>query len=523
MPLRLLLFLALTLSGLGCRSSVPVSAEASATTPARWPEGVAYEVFVQSFADSDGDSVGDLRGLTQRLDYIRDLGARAIWLMPISPSPSYHKYDVTDYRGIHPAYGTLDDARTLVREAHARGIAVIIDLVINHSARAHPWFQAAVADPQSPYRDYYVWATPEQVAQWGAGREAAPDSDNRVAWHRVPGQDAFYYGYFGRHMPDLNFDSPALRREILDIGRFWLREVGVDGFRLDAAKHIYPTDRAADNHAWWQLFRAEMQAVNPNVYLVGEVWDGPAVVAPYLKGLTALFNFDLAGAMLRAVREERADSLVPRLARIRGFYRSVEPGFTDATFLANHDQNRVMTVLGDDERKARVAAALLLTLPGSPFLYYGEEIGMKGRKPDPNIREPMLWGDAHSARTPRWITPTYSTPQNVRPVAAQQDDPGSLLRFYRDLIALRNGSPTLTRGEVATTDVGSNAVVSFLRMHAGDTLWVAHNVTGTDQTIHLPTRLHPFTRLRYRSAQPLMRTNETLVLPAYSSAVFARR
>jgi alpha-amylase len=519
MPLRLLLLAALTLPGLGCRSLTPTGAPPAA----RWPDGVAYEVFVQSFADSDGDSVGDLRGLTQRLDYIAGLGARAIWLMPISPSPSYHKYDVTDYRAVHPDYGTLDDARALVREAHARGIAVIVDLVVNHSARTHPWFEAAVADPNSPYRDYYVWATPAQVAQWGAGRDVAPDSDNRTAWHRVPGQDAFYYAYFGRHMPDLNFDSPALRREILDIGRFWLRDVGVDGFRLDAAKHIFPTDRAADNHAWWERFRAEMQAVNPDVYLVGEVWDGPAVVAPYLKGLPSLFNFDLAGALLRAVRDERADSLVPRLARIRGLYRAAAPGFRDATFLANHDQNRVMTVLEGDERKARLAAALLLTLPGSPFLYYGEEIGMKGRKPDPNIREPMLWGDDAPARAPRWMTPTYSTPETVRPVAAQETDSGSLLHHYRALVALRNGSAVLTRGEVTAADMGNPAVASFLRTHDRDTLWVVHNLSGKAQTVTVPAVLRGFTRVRYRSHDAITRGDVRLLLLPYSSAVLARR
>ncbi|HYE59538.1 MAG TPA: alpha-amylase family glycosyl hydrolase, partial [Rhodothermales bacterium] len=266
----------------------------------------------------------------------------------------------------------------------------------------------------------------------------------------------------------------------------------------------------------------EMQAVNPNVYLVGEVWDGPAVVAPYLKGLTALFNFDLAGAMLRAVREERADSLVPRLARIRGFYRSVEPSFTDATFLANHDQNRVLTVLGDDERKARVAAALLLTLPGSPFLYYGEEIGMKGRKPDPNIREPVLWGDDAPARTPRWMTPTYSTPQNVRPLAMQKDDPGSLLRFYRDLIALRNASATLTSGDVTPAPVGVPAVASFLRTYRGDTLWVAHNLSGTAQTVIVPPALRRFEHVRYGSRERVTSDGRFLLLPPYTSAVLAR-
>ena len=441
--------------------------------------------------------------------------------MPISPSPSYHKYDVTDYRAVHPDYGTLDDARELVREAHARGIAVLLDLVVNHTASAHPWFQAAAADPESPYRDYDVWATPDEVAARGATRAATADSGNRRAWHEAEGgDDALYYGLFGGQMPDLNFDHPAVRAEMVDVGRFWLEDVGVDGFRLDAAKHVFPDDRAADNHAWWAEFRAALQAVRPDVYLVGEVWDRPDVVAPYLRGLTATFNFDLARDIGRAVRDGRADSLALRLARVRGAYDAVAPGFRDATFLTNHDQTRVLSALGDDEAKARVAAALLLTLPGSPFLYYGEEIGMRGRKPDPNIREPFLWGGADGLTDTRWTTAVHSTPATVASAAAQEGDAGSLLSHYRGLIALRNASAALTHGDLVPL-ASPPAVASFLRTFGGDTVWVAHNVTAEAQTVPVPAALRAFTRVEYPTDGTVRRVGETLVLPPYRSAVLA--
>lgn len=513
--LPLLALLVLT----GCwRAPAETTATAADLT---WPDGVAYEIFVQSFADADGDGIGDFRGLTSRLDYLEELGIRAVWLMPIGPSPSYHKYDVTDYRDVHPDYGTLDDFKAFVREAHARDIAVIIDLVVNHSSREHPWFQQAAADTASPYRDYYVWATPDEVAALGATKEAAADSDNRQAWHEVEGSDELYYGYFGGHMPDLNFDSPAVRQEIVDIGRFWLEDVGVDGFRLDAARHIFTDDRAPDNHAWWVEFREAMEAVRPDVYLVGEVWAPSDVVAPYLKGLTALFNFDLGYAITRAARDETADSLVHRLQQIRNFYTSVDSAFLDATFITNHDQNRIMSEVDGDPNRARMAAALLLTLPGSPYLYYGEELGMQGRKPDEYIREPFLWGGADTTLQARWIEARYSTPETVAPATVQAADARSLLNHYKTFIHLRNESEVLTKGDLVPADPAPESVVSFLRTHEGDTLWVVHNLSAAPATFTVPAAAAGFTTERFESRDGVTLANGSLQLPPYSTGIFA--
>jgi alpha-amylase len=468
-PLRLLFLVVFSTS-----VTLSAVAQGAADRPA-FPHGVAYSLFVHSFADSDGDGIGDLNGVTERLDYLRDLGVSGIWLLPISPSPSYHKYDVTDYLGIHPDYGTIEDFRRLIAEARERGISIIIDLVVNHTSRHHPWFQQALTVPDGPYREYYVWATPEEVARVGAMREISADSDNRVRWNRIDGSDELFYAYFGGHMPDLNFDNPIVRNTMIDIGRFWL-ELGVDGFRLDAAKHIFEDHRVQDNHAWWREFRAELEEVKPDVYLVGEVWDRAEVVAPYFQGLSSVFNFDLAGSILRAVASGKADSLAFRLNAIRSMYEGYQPNFLDATFLTNHDQNRVMSVLQGDQASARLAAEILFMLPGTPYVYYGEEIGMLGRKPDRNIREPFLWGGAEASFETSWIEAVHSTASTVAPASVQEGDSASMLNVYRRLIALRNSRAALTKGAYRAVSGYADAMVSYERKKGEEVLLVLHNL-----------------------------------------------
>ena len=356
-----------------------------------WPHAVTYEIYIQSFADSNGDGKGDINGMTGRLDYLKELGVEAVWLMPVHPSRSYHKYDVLDYYGIDPDYGTLEDFKQFVVEAHKRNIKVVIDLVINHSGRYHPWFQQALKDSGSRYWNYYVWTHKDDPQTNAQGNVTAGETRRRNRWRKIEGSDYLFYAQFTDNMPDLNFDNPQLREEIFKIGKFWASEVKVDGFRLDAARHIFPDERAHDNHQWWVYFKNEMQKVNKDFYLVGEVWAAPEIVAPYLRGLPALFNFDMAQSIIKSLNTGNGDSLAIRHKVIRDFYRSVNPGYIDGTFLSNHDQNRIFSAVDDNLEKAKLAAAILFTLPGSPYIYYGEEIGMKGKKPDPNIREPFLW------------------------------------------------------------------------------------------------------------------------------------
>ncbi len=482
-----------------------------------WPNAVTYEIFVQSFYDSDGDGIGDISGMTTKLGYLDSLGVEAVWLMPIHPSPSYHKYDVTDYRDVHPDYGTLDDFRNFTQEAHAHGIKIVIDLVVNHSSSEHPWFIEASKGPDNPYRDYYVWADEAEIKDEIEKEETRLDSDNITQWHQAEGNDELYYAYFIGGMPDLNYDNPKVKQEIFDIGRFWLEDVGIDGFRLDAARHIFPDDRPTDNHAWWVEFRAEMEAIKPDVYLVGEVWADAETVAPYMKGLHALFNFDLGYAITRTVQQGVDTGLVQTHKKILDFYQSVRPDFINAIFLTNHDQNRIMSELGGDIGKGKVAASLLMTLPGAPYIYYGEEIGMLGQKPDPNIREPFLWR-ANDPGIPTWMEAEYTTPATVTPLDKQMSDPNSLYNHYRKLIAFRKDSPVLTFGAIDTTDYQTPGLSSFYRSYAGDTLLVLHNLT--DQTLDVPGR-SAYSRAVFSTRPGGEPTAETISLPPYGTYVLA--
>lgn len=488
----------------------------------QWPHGVTYEIFIHAFADSDGDQIGDIQGMTKKLDYLADLGIEAVWLMPIHPSPSYHKYDVTDYKGIHPDYGTIDDFKNFIKEAHARNIKVVIDFVINHTARDHYWFQEAMKGPDNPYRDYYVWAKREDIEANIAKKEITLDSDNITQWHEAPGNEELYYGFFWGGMPDLNFDNPKVKEEIFDAARFWLAEVGVDGFRLDAAKHIFPDERAKDNHAFWVEFRSEMEAIKPDVYLIGEVWSDAETVAPYIAGLPALFNFDLCYAITDVVKEEKnTRDIVNKLQEIREYYMTFNEQFVDATFLRNHDQNRILSELNGDVNKNKLAAAILFTLPGSPYLYYGEEIGMLGQKPDEHIREAFIWdykeSDIHRAE---WVSPKYSTDESVIPLVDQLNDTRSMFHYLKTLIQTRKEHPALTAGNMEPTSLQDEEVISFFRSYGDEHLLVYHNLSGKDKVLPLTMDGKDFERIEYmNNPTPKDAEKRSIILKAYSSVV----
>ncbi|MCH1640281.1 alpha-amylase family glycosyl hydrolase [Paenibacillus timonensis] len=496
------------------------------------PSTVFYEVFVRSFADSNGDGIGDFKGLTGKLDYLNDgnpntdtdLGIGGIWLMPINPSPSYHGYDVTDYRNINPDYGTLDDFRTFLDEAHQRGIKVIMDLVVNHTSKEHPWFTQSATDKNSPYRDWYVWA--EDSGRATSGTSAAGSGN---PWHSLRGDH--YLGIFWDGMPDLNFDNPEVRKEMTETGQFWL-EQGVDGFRLDAAKHIYEdlqTDKSQGttdkNVAWWQEFRSGLNEANPDAYLVGEVWDpSAALIASYLDGaLDSGFNFSLAETILSSVKNEKDANIPFTLERSYKLYGEKSGGkFVDATFLANHDQNRVMTQLEGDLPHAKMAASLLLTLPGNPFIYYGEEIGMFGAKPDELIREPMRWTQDDSEGQTTWETAENNAGKQGLSVSEQTGAPDSLLSHYRKLIRMRNAIPALKDGAIQEYATDQPGVTAYVRLTEDQAVLVAHNLTGSPLTV----TLHPdraggksFAKILAETGEGASLIGNTLTLPAYSTAI----
>lgn len=499
------------------------SCQPNKETQAHWPYGVNYEVFVRSFADSNGDGIGDFDGLTSRLDYLQDLGVGGIWLMPIMPSPTYHKYDVTNYTGVDPEYGTEQDFKELVEEAHKRDIKILVDLILNHTGSDHPWFKSAISDQNSPYRDYYVWAKKDSIQAQISKKSISLDSDNITQWHPVNGDtlSEHYYGFFWGGMPDLNFDNPKVKAEFIEIGEYWLKEMNVDGFRLDAAKHIYPTDRATDNHAFWVWFREEMQKIKPDVYLVGEVWSKAEDVAPYLKGLPALFNFDMGYAITSVVQAGKDTiGLISKYKQISDFYNKSTGEFIDATFLKNHDQNRILSELGNNADKARVATGILMTLPGTPYVYYGEEIGMLGVKPDEYIREPFLWdADTKAPEQTSWEEPKYSTDETVVPLAKQKLDSNSLYNFYKNFILYRNSSAILTYGSIENSTLQVSELVSFIRKSEAGTRLVIHNLSDIELTLKKEGELNQFEEIDYSTREGVKFSDHGLAIPAYTSIV----
>jgi alpha-amylase len=470
----------------------PPAATNEVTSP-WWNDTVFYEVFVRSFQDSDGDGVGDINGLIERLDYLNDgdpdtsddLGVTGIWLMPIMESPSYHGYDVVDYFKVDEEYGTQEDFQRLIEEAHARGIKVIVDLVMNHTSRDHPWFQESL-DPDSDYRDWYIWED-ENPGYRGP--------DGQRVWHAADG--GYYYALFWDGMPDLNFENPEVTDAMHEVTRFWLEDMGVDGFRLDAIKHMVEDGTSQQNtlatHAWLEDFYTFYKGIDPEAFTVGEAWTGTQQVLEYTGDeVDIAFQFDLAQDFISASREGIGSLVTKTQTEV---VESFPPG-QYATFLTNHDQNRVMSQMRGDEAAAKVAASMLLTSPGVPFIYYGEEIGMSGEKPDEDIRRPMQWtedepGAGFTDGRP-WRPPYEDYPE--RNVAAQDGDPDSMLSHYRTLIQLRNEYPALRNGEWLLVESDPSRLYATLRYDEGEALLVLINPSRrevADYSLTLPTG--PFT------------------------------
>jgi glycosidase len=483
---------------------------ARAATPPWWRDAVFYEIFVRSFADASagplaGDGIGDFQGLIDHLDYLNDgrgaagssLGVTAVWLMPIQPSPSYHGYDVSDYFAVNPEFGDMELFKRFVAEAHRRGIRVIIDLVLNHASSRHPLFERALAAaPGRAERGLFRFApAPEQiVGPW----------DQR-AWH--PAGDDFYYGVFSSEMPDWNFRSPEVTAHHRRAAEFWLREVGIDGFRLDAVRYLFETgdelQDTAETRAWLKEFTAYCHALKPDAFVIGENTARTPEIARCILGgsLDSAFEFDLARATVETVRLAHGGILARTMERLNALYAGDAPW---ATLLDNHDQERIRTQLGDSEAATRLAAKLLFTLPGVPFVYYGEELGLRGAKPDPELRTPMPW----TAQPPNAgfaapdVKPWHALNPDFRDlnVAAQLADNDSLLALHRRLIRLHLSSPALRRGSPVAVSTSDRRVYAAMRTTPEETVLVLANVTDAPRphvklsAAHTPLR--PATRAR---------------------------
>ncbi len=453
-------------------TSIPVSTASQPPSPTStpvvpefpwWREAIFYEIFVRSFYDSDGNGIGDSNGITEKLDYLQELGINALWLMPIHPSPSYHGYDVINYYAVNSEYGSMDDFKRLLEEAHNRDIGIIIDLVINHTSSQHPWFQDANRDLESSYRDYYVWS-----------------EEGSNGWHQ--GQNGYYYAFFCDCMPDLNYNNPDVTADILKVTDYWLNEVGVDGFRVDAAKHLIEDGDVRENtpatHEWYKGFYVAYKQQKPDAYAVGEVFGAGASLVKSYTGdqLDQVFNFEISTGFVNSVNGGASSGVNSAIK----FALQDMPDFNFATFLTNHDQNRAMTVFNGDVGKAKAAATLLLTSPGTPFIYYGEEIGMQGQKPDEDIRLPMQWdSEIHAGFTTGtpWRAPAGDYPQVN--VASQNEDGDSLLNHYRQLIRLRRENAALSKGEIHLLETDNPGVYAVLRSFAEQKILVLVNLKKT--------------------------------------------
>jgi len=436
---------------------------------------VYYQIFVRSFADSNGDGIGDINGIIENLDYIESLGATALWLLPINPSPAYHGYSVTDYYDIDQEYGTLSDFQNLIDEAALRNIKIVIDLVINHTSDQHPWFISARSSVSSPYRDYYIW-------------------NNNNAY------ESFVGG-----MKDLNFHNPEVIQEIKNIMDFYL-EMGIHGFRIDAAKHLLEGNNALfDNAILLNTFKLHMKTNYPDSFIVSEVFEyGYQVLSDYFIGSDSVFNFYAAGNIWDKVGNGNSRSLlVSNLVKAYSSYRLINPDFVDSPFIGNHDLDRVASMSGftgaNSFEKLRLATAVLLTLPGSPFIYYGDEIGMKGYRYegtqisgygvvyDEYRRQPLKWGNANIETT--WL-PSDGSNLQTNSIAVQLEDQDSLLNFYMTMIQIRKNNPALMFGNYFEAYKGNNSnLQGYVRYYTYENITqavlVIHNLSQNTQTLSL--------------------------------------
>jgi maltose alpha-D-glucosyltransferase/alpha-amylase len=498
-----------------------------------YKNAVFYEVYVRAFSDSNADGHGDLRGLMGRLDYLRELGVTCLWLQPIYPSPLKDDgYDIAEHYGVDPQYGTLEDFKALVAEAHARGLRVITDLVLNHTSDEHPWFQAARADRASPFRDYYVWSDSDQ--KYKDARIIFLDTEPSN-WTLDERTGQYYWHRFYASQPDLNYDNPAVQAEMLKVMSFWL-DLGVDGFRADAVPYLFEREgtnceNLPETHAFLKKIRRHLDENYPGRILLAEANQWPEDVLPYFgTGQDEFhmgFHFPVMPRIFMALRRGDRGPLEWILARTPPIPEDCQW----CTFLRNHDEltlemvtpeerewmwqeyapeprmrlnlgirRRLAPLLDNDRRKIELANSLLFTLPGSPVLYYGDELGMGDDiwLPDRNgVRTPMQWtaapdGGFSEAPAVRLYAPVIQGaeygPAQVS-VEAQRADPGSLLNAIRRMISVRRGHESLGWGDFKSVDAGNAAVACCLRRHGGESMLVLNNLSGSAQDVHLPADL----------------------------------
>ena len=445
-----------------------------------------YQIFVGSFSDANGDGIGDIRGIINRFDYLNDgnmnsetsLGVQGIWLSPIFTSPSYHKYDAKDYYKLDWRFGTEEDLKELVELCHSRNVKLILDLAINHTSSQHEWFlqfkQArAAGDTSNPYYDYYTCVT---TAEKVGGR----------TYQKIAGVDAWFECNFSGDMPELNFDNPVVRQAMVDVAKYYM-DLGVDGFRFDAVKYIYFGDTAACVE-FWQWYMDELKKIDPDVYCVGECWSGESEILDYYSAMNC-FNFAVSGAESVIARTAKGSSISSYTNYMVSYQNKVlqaNPEGMVSSFLSNHDQDRIGGAFVLDSNM-KMAANLYLLSSGSPVIYYGEEIGMRGSRgganTDANRRLGMLWGDGDMIRDPEGTT--YAKDKQIQTTVVDQlKDENSMLRYYCKLLTIRHSYPALARGEYVSVNHNKN-LGGFIISYEGERLVLLHNNSGEAITVDL--------------------------------------
>lgn len=619
---------------------------------------ITYQLLIYSFADSDGDGIGDFQGIRSKLDYLDGLGVSALWLSPAHPAGSYHGYDVMDYEALNPQYGTEADFKALIDDAHSRGIRIYMDFVINHTSVRHPWFQSAVASEDSEYRDWYIlsenpvgdiaagkipmiasegsagydsgqwfsttsggstamnvkftlscsstgtpqtltieeveklenkghqnsgkylwWGDPGRNTEfysegggvytlslaldspWGVlvrtsttswdgnTKYGAPSSARQLDWGKplklsaadpqdilLPGMKGLsYHSHFWTgSFADLNFgpaagcaDSPAFKA-VVSAAQKWI-DLGVDGFRLDGAKHIYHSATSDENPLFWNTFYTTLndyfrRTHSEDIYMVGEVYDGYQLVAPYYRGLPALFEFDFWNRLEWALNNGTGCYFAKDILSYQQLYAQYRPDYHEATKLTNHDEHRAGSRLGGDKAKMKMAAAILLTAAGEPYVYYGEELGYIGRKDsgDEYVRSAMRWGDSY---TTSFIKQIYSGLNSVATVKEQSDDEDSVLSVYKSFAALRHTYPALAGGQMSRHPVYNEDNTQYRQIAAwymakgSQKLLVIHNLSSKSTTVNITDKVDKAVAALGTVSGTVSGSNLGVRLDAWSSVV----
>ncbi|WP_053381143.1 maltose alpha-D-glucosyltransferase [Nitrospira moscoviensis] len=501
------------------------------TDPLWYKDAVFYEVHVKAFFDGNDDGIGDFPGLTQKLDYLQWLGVNCIWLLPFFPSPLRDDgYDVADYLGVFADYGTLEDVRRFLDEAHRRGMRVIADLVLNHTSDQHPWFLESRSSPQSPKREYYVWSDTDK--KYEKARIIFIDTE-KSNWTWDPVAQAYYWHRFFSHQPDLNYDHPDLRRAMLDVLSFWLDQ-GLDGFRCDAVPYLFEREgticeNLPETHAYLKEVRKRIDEAYRGRILLAEANQWPADVRPYFGDgdeFHMAFHFPLMPRLFMGLRSEDWHPIVDMFIHTPPIPETCQW----CLFLRNHDEltlemcsgeerdymyyayardpqmrrnigiaRRLAPLLDNDRRRIELLNSLVFTLPGSPIIYYGDEIGMGDNVHlgDRNgVRTPMQWsadrnGGFSKADAAALYLPVIADSlfgYQTANVEAQQQTPHSLLHWMRRLIAVRKRHRAFGRGTIEFLRPRNEKVLAYLRRHGEDVLLLVHNLAGSAQAVELEIR-----------------------------------